>query len=87
MQAQSSWKNLGHLERKEKARLDLELSHCLQAWQTALDERRKEEVVSRHQLITEVTQLDPRHKTATEQLRGLQERWQAQASSYSFTPS
>jgi DNA repair protein SbcC/Rad50 len=46
-----------------------------------LEQRRKEEIISREALIAEVAALDPQQRSSTDQLKTMQERWQAQASS------
>lgn len=81
MQAQQHWKKLGHVDRKHKTRLDAEFEAALQLLRLPLEQRRQEEIVAREALIAEVNLLDPLQKSTTEQLRALQERWQAQASS------
>ena len=81
MQSQQNWKKLGHVDRKHKTRLDAEFEARLQLLRQPLEQRRQEEIVAREALIAEVNALDPMQRAATDQLRGLQERWQAQASS------
>lgn len=81
MQAQQNWKKLGHVDRKHKNRLDAEFEASLQLLRQPLEQRRKEEIISREALIAEVAALDPQQRSATDQLKVMQERWQAQASS------
>ena len=81
MQAQQNWKKLGHVDRKHKARLDADFEANLQLLRQPLDQRRQQEILSREALIAEVTALDPQQRSATDQLRAMQERWQLQASS------
>ena len=81
MQAQQNWKQLGQVDRKHRARLDKAFEASLQPLRQPLEQRRQEEILSREALIAEVMALDPQQRSATEQLRALQERWQAQASS------
>ncbi|MFZ6749438.1 DUF349 domain-containing protein [Undibacterium sp. Ren11W] len=79
MQSQQDWKKLGHVDRKHKGRLDAAFDGCVQGVQQALDQRRAEEVLAREGLIAEVLALDPMQRSTTDQLKALQQRWQAQA--------
>lgn len=79
MQSQQDWKKLGHVDRKHKSRLDADFEVAVQPAQQALDQRRKEEILSRESLIAEVLSLDPLQRNTTDQLKALQQRWQAQA--------
>lgn len=79
MQSQQDWKKLGHVDRKHKNRLDADFEAAVQPAQQALDQRRKEEILSRENLIAEVLSLDPLQRNTTDQLKVLQQRWQAQA--------
>jgi exonuclease SbcC len=79
MQSQQDWKKLGHVDRKHKSRLDADFEAAVQPAQQALDQRRKEEILSREYLIAEVLSLDPLQRNTTDQLKALQQRWQAQA--------
>lgn len=81
MQAQQNWKKLGQIDRKHKTRLDAQFESDLQLLQQPLQQRRQEEIQARESLINEVTALDPLQRTMTDQLRSLQERWQAHAAS------
>ncbi|MES2047765.1 MAG: DUF349 domain-containing protein [Pseudomonadota bacterium] len=81
MQAQQNWKKLGHVDRKHRARLDADFEVNLQLLRQPLEQRRQEEILSRESLIAQVAALDPQHRSATDQLRALQERWQSQAAS------
>ena len=81
MQAQQNWKKLGHVDRKHKTRLDANFEANLQLLRQPLDQRRQQEILSREALIAEVSALDPQQRSSTDQLRAIQDRWQAQASS------
>lgn len=81
MQAQQNWKKLGQIDRKHKTRLDTQFEADLQLLLQPLQLRRQEEIQAREELINEVTALDPLQRTTTDQLRVLQERWQAHATS------
>ena len=81
MQAQQNWRKLGHVDRKYKARLDAEFETNLQSLRQPLDQRRQQEIRSRESMIEEVIALDPQQRSSPDQLRAIQERWQAQASS------
>lgn len=81
MQAQQNWKKLGHVDRKHRARLDADFETNLQLLRQPLEQRRQEEILSRESLIAQVAALDPQQRSATDQLRALQERWQSQAAS------
>ncbi|CAN5700982.1 hypothetical protein BH11PSE12_BH11PSE12_14860 [soil metagenome] len=79
MQAQQNWKKLGHVDRKYKTRLDAEFEMTLQLLLQPLQQRRQEDILAREALIAEVAGLDPLQRNVTDQLRVLQERWQAHA--------
>ena len=79
MQAQQNWKKLGHVDRKYKTRLDAEFEMSLQLLLQPLQQRRQEDILAREALIAEVAGLDPLQRNVTDQLRVLQERWQAHA--------
>lgn len=79
MQSQQDWRKLGHVDRKHKSRLDAAFDVCVQSVQQALDLRRAEEVLAREGLIAEVLALDPLQRSTGDQLKALQQRWQAQA--------
>lgn len=81
MQAPQNWKKLGHVDRKHRARLDADFEANLQLLRQPLEQRRQQEILSRESLIAEVAALDPQQRSATDQLRALQERWQLQAAS------
>lgn len=81
MQAQQNWKKLGHVDRKHRARLDKDFEASLQLLRQPLEQRREEEILLRESMIAEVAALDPQQRSATDQLRALQERWQLQAAS------
>ncbi|WP_170174910.1 DUF349 domain-containing protein [Undibacterium parvum] len=79
MQSQQDWKKLGHVDRKHKSRLDAAFDGCVHSVQQALDQRRAQEMIAREGLIAEVLALDPMQRSTTDQLKALQQRWQAQA--------
>ncbi len=79
MQSQQDWKKLGHVDRKHKSRLDAAFDASVHSVQQALDQRRAEEVIAREGLIAEVLALDPMQRSTSDQLKSLQQRWQAQA--------
>lgn len=81
MQAQQNWKKLGQIDRKHKTRLDAQFEAGLKVLLQPLQQRRQEEIQARESLISEVAALDPLQRTTTDQLRVLQERWQAHAAS------
>ncbi len=79
MQAKQNWKKLGHVDRKYKTRLDAEFEMTLQLLLQPLQQRRQDDILAREALIAEVAGLDPLQRHVTDQLRVLQERWQAHA--------
>lgn len=78
-QMQLSWRTIGHLDRKDKARLDKEFDAVLAQLRQPLEQRQKQEVVARESLIVSASQLDGTQKSSIDQLRQLQQRWQMQA--------
>jgi exonuclease SbcC len=79
LQMQQSWRALGPVDRKEKKRLDSDFDTMLAPLRQALIQRQKEEVNAREELILAATQLESAQNTPLDQLRQLQQRWQAQA--------
>nr|WP_315475804.1 DUF349 domain-containing protein [uncultured Undibacterium sp.] len=80
-QMQQSWRGLGHVDRKDKNRLDKEFDALLDQLRQPLAARQQEEIASREALILSASQLDSTQKSAVDQLRQLQQRWQIQAAS------
>ncbi|MFZ6798229.1 DUF349 domain-containing protein [Undibacterium sp. Di24W] len=80
-QMQQNWRGLGHVDRKDKNRLDKEFDTLLNQLRQPLAARQQEEVALREALILSASQLDSAQKNAVDQLRQLQQRWQIQAAS------
>lgn len=76
---QQTWKKIGHVDRKERVRLDKEFDTLLNSLKAPLEQRQQEEIHSREKMIAEVEALDIFQKSAQDQLRSLQQRWQLQA--------
>lgn len=81
LEMQQAWKKLGHVDRKERARLDKEFDALLSTLKAPLEQRQREEIQAREKMIAEVEALDISQKSSQDQLRSLQQRWQMQASS------
>lgn len=79
LQMRQSWKKIGPVDRKEKNRLDKEFEELLLTLTTPLEQRQQEEIQSREDMIAEVESLDFAQKSSIDQLRSIQQRWQAQA--------
>ena len=73
------WGRLGTIDRKEKRKLDQAFDKALAQMLAPLSEQRKIETAKREQLIAEAEQLQPSDRHTLDKLRGLQERWQEQA--------
>lgn len=75
----TAWKKIGHVDRKQRTRLDATFESLFQRIWQPLQARRAEEILSRQTMIEEVAALDAQQRGALDQLRQLQERWQKQA--------
>jgi len=75
------WQKLGTIDRKAKKQLDTEFNAALQELLSPLAEQRALETKRREKLIAEAADLNPHDRNAIDQVRALQERWQAQAKS------
>ncbi|WP_395007521.1 DUF349 domain-containing protein [Undibacterium sp.] len=79
LEMQQDWKKLGPLDRKDKVRLENAFESLLSTLKAPLEQRQKEEILSREKMIDEVESLDATQKSSIDQLRSLQQRWQVQA--------
>lgn len=79
LEMQQEWKKLGPVDRKDKARLETAFKDLLSSLKAPLEQRQKEEILSREKMIAEVESLDATQKSSIDQLRSLQQRWQVQA--------
>ncbi|MFZ6817243.1 DUF349 domain-containing protein [Undibacterium sp. Ji22W] len=79
LEMQQTWKKIGHVDRKERTRLDKEFENLLVSLKAPLEQRQQEEIQSREKMISEVEALDIFQKSSQDQLRSLQQRWQVQA--------
>lgn len=79
LEMQQEWKKLGPVDRKDKARLETAFEDLLSSLKAPLEQRQKEEILSREKMIAEVESLDATQKSSIDQLRSLQQRWQVQA--------
>nr|WP_315467823.1 DUF349 domain-containing protein [uncultured Undibacterium sp.] len=79
LEMQQEWKKLGPVDRKDKARLETAFEDLLSSMKAPLEQRQKEEILSREKMIAEVESLDATQKSSIDQLRSLQQRWQLQA--------
>lgn len=79
LEIQQEWKKLGPVDRKDKARLETAFEDLLSSLKAPLEQRQKEEILSREKMIAEVESLDATQKSSIDQLRSLQQRWQLQA--------
>ncbi|MGV7209752.1 DUF349 domain-containing protein [Oxalobacteraceae bacterium A2-2] len=73
------WSRLGAMDRKDKRKLDQAFDQAMNQLLAPLSERRKEEGGERERLIAEVGKINPSDRHALDQLRRLQEQWQAHA--------
>jgi DNA repair protein SbcC/Rad50 len=76
---QQAWLRLGHLERKEKKRLEREFEAALQRVRQPLAQQQAAAIAQREQLIAAVLALEPAARDMPEALRTLQQRWQQMA--------
>lgn len=76
---QQTWKKIGHVDRKERVRLDKDFDALLNSLKAPLAQRQQEEIYAREKMIAEVQALDAHQKSTQDQLRSLQQRWQVQA--------
>lgn len=74
-----SWHRIGHMDRKDKKRLDAEFSVATQVLLQPLRQRWDLEIENRKRLIQEVEQLDASDRKAVDTLRKIQQRWQESA--------
>jgi hypothetical protein len=79
LEMQQEWKKIGPVDRKDKARLETAFEDLLSSLKAPLEQRQKEEILSREKMIAEVESLDATQKSSIDQLRSLQQRWQVQA--------
>lgn len=73
------WKKIGHLDRKDKQRLDDMFGQVQNALRTPLAAHQALEISLREKLIVEAQHIDATQKNAIDQLKALQERWKNQA--------
>jgi hypothetical protein len=81
MKMPSQWQKLGAIGRKEKKQLDDEFKGAMQALLDPLAAQRAIEIKQREKLIAELGGLDPHERNALDNVRSLQEQWQARAKS------
>lgn len=73
------WKKLGHVDRKHRNQLDSGFdTQFKRIWQP-LQQQRALEIQERHGMIATVKAIDGQQRSAVDQLRQVQERWQKQA--------
>ncbi|MBC7499310.1 MAG: DUF349 domain-containing protein [Herminiimonas sp.] len=75
------WQRLGTIDRRHKKKLDAEFDQAMQLLREPLARQRSLEIARREQLIADVGSLRPTDRSAPDQLRALQERWQEQSRS------
>jgi len=71
-----SWQRIGHMDRKDKKRLDAEFDRAMQSLMTPLRQQWQLEIERRESLIREVEQININDRKAIDRVRMLQERWQ-----------
>lgn len=76
-----AWQRLGTMDRKEKKRLDADFDLAMHTLSAPLARQREVEIRRRENLIAQAAALSPNERSALENLRALQERWQEQAKS------
>ncbi len=81
MRTQQAWRQVGPIDRKERKRLDREFKLALQSLLEPLAEERKTESLRRKVLIEAVASIDPHDRSAVDDLRTLQDRWQQRSNS------
>jgi len=74
-----AWQRLGVIERKLKKGLDIEFTAAMGTLSAPLDTQRATEIERREALIAQALKLNPAQRSALDDLRALQERWQTQA--------
>ncbi|MBY0572968.1 MAG: DUF349 domain-containing protein, partial [Undibacterium sp.] len=79
LQMQQTWKTKGQLDRKDARSIEERFTQLLDGLRIPLAQRHSEEVALREQIIATVAQLDASQKSALDQLRAQQERWQERA--------
>ena len=71
-----SWQRIGHMDRKDKKRLDAEFDRAMQALMIPLQRQWQIEIERRESMIREVEQININDRKAIDRVRMLQERWQ-----------
>lgn len=74
-----AWRRLGTLDRRDKKRLESEFEAALEQLLQPLVAARAAEAARREHMINEVARLPVAERSAVDQLRALQARWQEQA--------
>ena len=74
--ARQSWQRLGHMDRKERKRLDAEFDGVLKRMQQPLREQWQQEIARRESLIADAERIKPEDRGAADQVRKMQARWQ-----------
>ncbi|MBR7800031.1 DUF349 domain-containing protein [Undibacterium fentianense] len=84
MSMRDGWREIGPLDRKEKSRLDQQYNELYLALRRPLETRQTEEIATREKIIDEIQQIDPVQKSAIDQVKSLQQKWQMQATSFTL---
>jgi len=71
-----SWQRIGHMDRKDKKRLDAEFDRLMQLLVVPLRQQWQLEIERRESMIREVEQININDRKAIDRVRMLQERWQ-----------
>jgi hypothetical protein len=81
MRVTGQWQKLGAVDRKEKRQLDAEFNEAMQPLLERLTELRAMEIKQRERMIADAGNINPSNRNALDDVRSLQERWQAHAKS------
>ncbi len=77
--AVQSWQRIGHLDRKDRKRLDAEYAKAIELLLQPLQRRWGQEIERRNAMIAEVEQFKAEDRKALDRVRVLQQRWQEYA--------
>jgi hypothetical protein len=76
-----SWQRIGHMDRKDKKRIDAEFDSLMQTLMAPLRRKWQIEIERRERMIQEVEQISINDRKAIDRVRAAQEQWQKMAKS------
>ena len=77
--AMQSWQRIGHMDRKDRKRLDADFIKAIELLQQPLQRRWNQEIARRNAMIAEVEQFTADDRKALDRVRVLQQQWQEYA--------